>query len=237
MKTVVICIHGLIKNNYHDFEEFKKYIDDQNTDYEVYLHYLYQIDKPKTFHYRKMYKNLEKVISNYEKQNYNIILIGYSFSCGLCAKMNKKHKISKIILISPVTKIFNKSGMKVYIKTFFKSLKKKALMINNKERIKKAKRMNTFYLPELLFSCLSTLRHTNRSFKKIKCPTLIYYGDSDEFTKLKYVKKIYDQIKINNIEISIEENSNHVFIMSKKIDKYNYYKKLFNFINETIYIA
>ena len=49
MKTVVICLHGLIKDAPHDFVPFKKYVEDNNLNYEIDLLLLYDIRDKKSF--------------------------------------------------------------------------------------------------------------------------------------------------------------------------------------------
>ena len=139
MKTVVICLHGLIKDAPHDFIPFKEYIEENDIDFDVDLITLYDIKDKKTFSLKRQIKLIEEKLTYYEGLGYNIILVGYSFSCGLCAKMTRKHKISKVVLVSPVTKILTKMGIKYYFSLFFRSFKMKTKSMFNKKKKKRLK--------------------------------------------------------------------------------------------------
>ena len=146
MKTVVICLHGLIKDAPHDFIPFKEYVEEKNQDFEVDLLLLYDVRDKKTFNLKRQIKLIEEKIGHYEKLDYNIVLVGYSFSCGLCAKMTKKHNISKVILVSPVTKILTKKGIKYYFSLFFRSFKMKTKSMFNKKKKKRLMKLNSLYM-------------------------------------------------------------------------------------------
>ena len=194
MKTVVICLHGLIKDAPHDFIPFKQYVEENNIDIEVNCLMLYDIANKKTYRYKSKLKLLDETISNYEKEGYRIILVGYSFSTGLVARMCKNHSIYKAILISPVMHIITRSGINYYLSLFFKSFKMRAKAMMNKKKRNRLKKMNSLYLFDLLCSCFYALHKTNRSFKYIKCPTLVMFGEKDEITYPKYLSQIRNQI-------------------------------------------
>ena len=231
MKTVVICTHGLIKDAPHDFTEFKQYVEQNSVDLEVELLMLYDISNRKSFKYKRKCKRLEDAIVNYQKQGYKIVLVGYSFSCGLCAKMCKKYHIDKLIIVSPVIRIINRNGMKNYIKLFLKSLKSRAKATVNKKRRTRLEKMRTLYLGDLLFSCFYALHKTKRLFKYIKCPTLLMVGENDEIVYPKYLQYIHRQMKkCEYFDARFYQNANHVFIMSKKVDKTKYYSDMVDFV-------
>lgn len=231
MKTVVICLHGLIKDPIHDFIDFKKYIEEHNVDLDVELVMLYDIKDKKTYSYKSKLFLLEKIISDYESKGYKIVLIGYSFSCGLTARMCKLHQIYKVVLVAPVLKIITKMGLKYYYKIFIKSLKMRAKGTVNKKKRKRLIKMNSLYLFDLLCSCFYVIHKTKRAFKYINCPTLCMIGKNDEITDPKYLCKIRKQIKSNiNFDMRFYNDANHVFIMSTRVDKSNYYKDIVNFI-------
>ena len=232
MKTVVICLHGLIKDAPHDFTAFKQYVEESNIDVKVELPMLYDITNPKTFKFKTKCRKIDAMIANYEEQDYDIILIGYSFSTGLCAKMCKKHKIKKIILVSPVIKIISRKGIKFYLKTIIKSFKSKTKARINKKRRDRLKKLHSLYLFDLLMSCFHDIHKTKRSYKYINCPTMLMYGNNDEITYLKHLRYIHKKVKKTNyFEVDFYNNANHVFIMSTKIDKTSYYNDMIRFIN------
>ena len=233
MKRVVICLHGLIKDAPHDFVPFKKYVEELNLDFEVDLLMLYDICDKKTFKFKNKVKLLHKVIAEYEEKGYEIILVGYSFSCGLCAKMAKKHKISKIILVSPVFKILTRKGIKYYFGLFFKSFKLRAKATVNKKKRNRLKKMNSLYLFDLLASCFYSLSRTNKLYKNIKCPLFIMFGEFDDISEPNLIGKIRKQVHHNvNVDIKFYKGANHVFIMSNKVDKIPYYNDMISFVNE-----
>lgn len=233
MKTVVICLHGLIKDAPHDFIPFKQYVEENNIDIEVNCLMLYDIANKKTYKYKNKLKLLDETISNYEKEGYRIILVGYSFSTGLVARMCKNHSIYKAILISPVMHIITRSGINYYLSLFFKSFKMRAKAMMNKKKRNRLKKMNSLYLFDLLCSCFYALHKTNRSFKYIKCPTLVMFGKKDEITYPKYLSQIRNQIGSKvDFKINFYPEANHVFIMSKKVDKSIYYKDMIEFAME-----
>ena len=233
MKTVVICLHGLIKDAPHDFIPFKQYVEENNIDIEVNCLMLYDIANKKTYKYKNKLKLLDETISNYEKEGYRIILVGYSFSTGLVARMCKNHSIYKAILISPVMHIITRSGINYYLSLFFKSCKMMGKAVMDDLKRNRLKKMNSLYLFDLLCSCFYALHKTNRSFKYIKCPTLVMFGKKDEITYPKYLSQIRNQIDRKvDFKINFYPEANHVFIMSKKVDKSIYYKDMIEFAME-----
>lgn len=232
MKTVIICAHGLIKDADHDFVELKKYVDDNEIDIEVDLVRLYDIKDKKTFKHKNKVKVLENEILKYENEGYRIILVGYSFSCGLVAKMCKKHNIYKVIIVSPVCHIVTKSGLGYYLKTFLKAFKLKWKVMFNKKKKKTLKRVNSFYIVDLLFSCFYDLHKTNRKFKYINCPVFCMIGTEDEIVRLKDLKNIRKQIKKSPyFDMKFYQGEDHVFIMSKKHSKDRFYNDMIDFVN------
>lgn len=143
MKTVIICTHGLIKDAPHDFDEFKKYIDENYNDYEVRLLMLYDISDKRTYKYKRMASLLDATIADYESRGYRIILVGYSFSCGLCAKMTKKHSIDRLVIVSPTLHILTQSGIRYYINMFFKAVRMRMKASVNKKRKQSLKKKNS----------------------------------------------------------------------------------------------
>ena len=233
MKTVIICLHGLIKDAPHDFIAFENYVKENNIDLEVDLHMLYDIRDKKTYKYKNKLKALEEKVTHYEQLNYNIVLIGYSFSGGLAAHMCKKHKIYKVIIVSPVMHIITKKGIGYYLDMFVKSFKMRAKASVNKKKRNRLKKMNSLYLFDLLCSCFYALHKTNRSFKYIKCPTLCMMGENDEIIDTKHVMQIKKQAKkCDYFDMKFYEGANHVFIMSTKIDKSKYYQDIVEFIGQ-----
>lgn len=230
MKTVIICTHGLIKDAPHDFDEFKKYIDENYNDYEVRLLMLYDISDKRTYKYKRMASLLDATIADYESRGYRIILVGYSFSCGLCAKMTKKHSIDRLVIVSPTLHILTQSGIRYYINMFFKAVRMRMKASVNKKRKQSLKKKNSFYLVNLLFSCFYVLHRTRRSFRLIHQPLMLMFGEKDEITKPKYLCDILkDAERSPFVDMRYYKGANHTFIMSRSIDKSRYYSDIVAF--------
>ena len=231
MKTVIICLHGLIKDAPHDFIPFKEYIEENDIDVDVDLITLYDVKDKKTFSLKRQIKLIEEKLTYYEGLGYNIILVGYSFSCGLCAKMTRKHKISKVVLVSPVTKILTKMGIKYYFSLFFRSFKMKTKSMFNKKKKQRLIKLNSLYIFDLVLSCFKCVGKTNREFKHINCPTLVMFGEYDDISKPKRMCEIRRQVKPNvNFTMNYYKDANHVFIMSKSVDKTVYFNDIIRFV-------
>ena len=232
MKTVAICLHGLIRDAAHDFIAFDKYVKDHNIDIEVNLLRLYDISDKKTFRLKHKEELIDQTISHYEELGYKIILIGYSFSTGLCAKACTKHHIDKMVLVSPVLHILHKGGVKYFCNMTVKSFKMRAKAQFNKKRKESLKKKNSLYLFDLIMSCFYQLHHTNKCYKYINCPTLCMLGRDDIIIKPKYLQDIRRQVKnVPYYEQRFYEGANHVFIMSTLINKDKYYQDIIDYIN------
>lgn len=231
MKTVIICAHGLIKDAPHDFFSFRKYVDENNLDLEVDLIKLYDVGDRKSFRFSRMKKVLEERISYYQNQGYRIILLGYSFSCGLCAKMCKNFKIAKLIIVAPVLKIFHKGGMQYFFKMVTKSFKLRFKAAFDKKRRKSMKKKNSLYFFDLLVSCFLQLGKTKHSYRNINCSTLCMLGREDTLIHSNHVSYIRKQV---NVDYSFDQRfysgADHVFIMSSLIDKSKYYQDIISFV-------
>ena len=233
MKTVVICLHGLIKDADHDFIAFEKFVKENNIDIEVNLLRLYDISNKKTFVMEHKLDLVDNLISDYESKNYRIVLIGYSFSTGLAALMCKTHKIYKVILVSPVLHILHEGGVKYFLKMTKKSFKIRAKAQFNKKRKESLKKKNSLYIFDLIMSCFYQLHKTNKCYKYLNCPTLVMLGRDDLIILPKYlrdIRKLASQVE--DYEQRFYQGADHVFIMSTLINKDPYYQDIVNFINE-----
>ena len=115
----------------------------------------------------------------------NIILIGHSFGGKIALEYASKYKVEKLILFgSP----FKKAIQKLSLKTRLLKKLKKVPILKNLEKFAKKHMGSKDYRDASEIMRKIMVQHVNlditNDVKKIKCPTIILWGDNDEAVPL-----------------------------------------------------
>ncbi len=192
-KTVLLCTNGFQNADIHDstamHEYFEKNFAKDFPNCEIVPVQLFLPSEPKTHHAHLYERILEQKIEEYEKQDVDIVLMGYSFSAALAAKIQSRHpKIRKLILVAPVydTIVNNMiAGYIQYVLKFRRLTKKYGPAI-----AKAMGRETTRGMIGLLLSILRSVLSCRGSYRKVTCDTLLIHGEDDELSTMHSIKKI-----------------------------------------------
>lgn len=182
-KTVLICMNGFQTMDTHDLTAMNEYFNNNfKKDYplcEIDLLLLFTPADKKSHSVKLMEEKIENEIKKYEDLGYDIYILGYSFSCGLAAKMAYKHQksIKKVILAAPINDVLFSNMIPYYLKYLHRLNK------FNKKYSKKVSnsigRQTVKGMFGLLFSIFITILKNRRYFKKITQNTLLLRGTED----------------------------------------------------------
>lgn len=202
-KTALLCLNGFQNSDVHDSIPMKDYFDQQfKKEYEncevICVHLFFPADK-KTHHHKKFEQALRKAIEEYIAKGYDIIIMGYSFSASLAAKMCRVYRknITRAIFVAPVYDTILNHMIPGYIKYALKYQK-----LVKKYGAKMAKtmgRQTTAGLPGLLISIFSSILINRHYFRSVKCDTLLIRGSKDELCTEHSLKKVSSRIKGNMV--------------------------------------
>jgi esterase/lipase len=198
-KTVLLCSNGFQNSDTHDATVMKDYFEKNFAkDYpecEIVPVQLFLPANKKTHHYRKFEKALEAKIEEYIAKDYDIILMGYSFSGALNAKMQHKYRkfIHKLILVAPVYDTILNGMIPGYIHYAVKF--QKLVHKYGKQIANAMGRKTTHGMASLLVSILNSLLTCRRYYHKVTCETLILWGDQDELCTRHSMKKVQKAMK------------------------------------------
>ncbi len=201
-KTVLLCTNGFQNADIHDatnmLEYFKQNFAAEFSNCEVMPVQLFHPADKKTHHAHLYEEILESAIKRYIDDGYDIVLMGYSFSASLAAKMQYKYSkhIQKLILVAPIYDTIVNGMINGYIQYVIKFHK---LSKKYGPRVAKAMGRNTTKgMIGLLLSILKSILCCRGYYKKITCDTLILRGDKDELCNPHSIKKIRKHLRVKN---------------------------------------
>lgn len=235
-KTKVLLFHGFMVHDRHDLRHFKEYLDDHPIDNaEFELVYLYDRHIYSSSSKKNMVKKNCKLVREYKKQGYEVIIIGYSFSCIIAAEVSKKMKLNGVVYLAPTIQLFKSRLFKLHLFNAMKTVKlrlkygkKKANKILEKTQIKG--------IIPLSYHITSMLTFTKRSYKN-NIPYLAIRGDHDTFclkNDLEYVSR-KSKASYKKSITKIGENYNHYFVYDKGMMEDFLYDEVKNFLEEISY--
>ena len=202
-KTALLCTNGFQNADIHDatnmIEYFKQNFASDFSECVVVPVQLFHPADKKTHHAHLYEEILENAIKKYIADGYDIILMGYSFSASLAAKLQYKYSkyIKKLILVAPIYDTIVNGMINGYIQYVIKFHK---LSKKYGARVAKAMGRNTTKgMIGLLLSILKSILCCRGYYKKITCDTLILRGDKDELCNTHSIKKIRSHLKVKNV--------------------------------------
>ena len=217
-KRVVLLVHGFMVHDWHDMGKFKAYVDknplDDHTTFE--LVYLYERENGKTSKTKAMINTLKNKVKEKQDEGYEVILLGYSFSCGIVSCVAKEMHLKANIYISPTLRLMKTHLFWIHIKNAFKVLKlkikkgrKKADKIMKKTRTKGIVRLS-------LHISISMLR--TKKYYKNDIPFLMMRGCEDEYCfnlDAYKVAKLSSAKKTKTITLN-ENDKSHFFMLNEE---------------------
>ena len=213
-KIVIICVHGFINSERHDFLEFKDYFDKINTkkNLEVKLAYLYDPTDKKTYKHKLMYRKLLDFCQSYADKGYIIYLLGYSFSAGICAHVSSQiPQVRKLILASPTIYLVKTKLLRTYLKVAYKSIKLR--IKHGKKAARIMAKMKTKGVVRLSYNiALATFRE-RKWFRKVKCKTLMFKGSDDSYVTSSTFYTITKRIKKAPSTMKVYPGKDHLMII------------------------
>lgn len=219
MKKIVLLAHGFMIHDSHDLTWFYNYVSqsEEFKNYEFQLIKLYNRKIGKTSRPKTMEKHLSDIVKSYLKKDYDVTLVGYSFSCPLIAKVARDLKLKGVIHIAPAIKLIKTNLLTMHIKNALKTLKLK-IKHGNKKAKKIMDRTKTSGIVVLSFHIALTMLKYRKYFKS-KTPIVILRGKEDTYSRqddIVWILKKSQAIYVKNIAIN-EEGYNHFFIRRENL--------------------
>lgn len=220
-KIVLLCTNGFQTTDTHDIQPLKEYYE-QNFQYEYPNLLLETVSlftpSDKKTHKAKLYeKNISKAIEKYVSQGYKIILLGYSFSCSLIAKMAYKYKDSviRVVFVAPIYDTILNNMIPGYIKYALK-FRKLSKKYGNKIS-KTIGRQTVNGLIKLLLSILNSILLNRKYFKKVNQDCLLIRGDEDEMCTVHSLNKVSKNLK-GNYNYYLYHKMGHAIVKSVRFN-------------------
>lgn len=234
-KTVLLATNGFQTTDTHDSLPMKEYFDNTfSKDFpncEISLVKLFEPSDKRTHKTRYFERQLEETIVSYIQKDYDIFLMGYSFSAALVCKMAKKYQknVLRVILVAPVYDTLVNHMIPGYIKYAYKFHK-----LNKKYGKKVAKaigRQTVVGLPGLLIAIFVSILKNRKYFKRVTQPTLLIRGDNDILCTKHAIGKVSKKVKGEN-ETYLYPKMTHGILKSVRLNGV-VYEDIFHFSFDT----
>ena len=234
-KTVLLATNGFQTTDTHDSLPMKEYFDNTFAkdfpNCEIDLVKLFEPSDKKTHKTRYFEKQLEDAIESYIAKDYDIFLMGYSFSAALVCRMAKKYQknVLRVILVAPVYDTLINHTIPGYIKYAYKFHK-----LNKKYGKKVAKaigRQTVVGLPGLLIAIFASILENRKYFKRVSQPTLLIRGDNDILCTKHAIGKVSEKVKGEN-ETYLYPKMTHGILKSVRLNGV-VYEDIFHFSFDT----
>ncbi len=234
-KTVLLATNGFQTTDTHDSLPMKEYFDNTFAkdfpNCEIDLVKLFEPSDKKTHKTRYFEKQLEDAIESYIAKDYDIFLMGYSFSAALVCRMAKKYQknVLRVILVAPVYDTLINHMIPGYIKYAYKFHK-----LNKKYGKKVAKaigRQTVVGLPGLLIAIFASILENRKYFKRVSQPTLLIRGDNDILCTKHAIGKVSEKVKGEN-ETYLYPKMTHGILKSVRLNGV-VYEDIFHFSFDT----
>lgn len=231
MEKKVLLFHGFMVHDNHDLRYLKKYVDENPIDNATFeLVYLYDRKKYSSSRKRKMVKNVCKKIKEYQRIGYEVMIIGYSFSCILAAEISKKMKLKGVIYLAPTIQLFKSRLFNLHFLNVKKTIQlrlkhghKKANKILDKSKIRGIIPLS-YHITMIL--TLNKIAYYN------KIPFLVIRGVRDHFSlpgDIAYLSEKSKAMYKKSIT-KIGPEYNHYFMYKEDIIKDFLYDEIKEFI-------
>ena len=236
-KTVLLCTNGFQTTDTHDSLPMQEYFNNvfkkEVPLAEIALVKLFEPSIKSTHKTKAFEKQLEDTIKSYIEKDYEIFLMGYSFSAALTAKMAKKyhHHVTRVIFVAPVYDTLINNAIPHYIKyawKFHKLTKKYGKKVSSA-----IGRQTVQGLGGLLIAIFISILENRKYFSKISQPTLLIRGLDDILCTEHTIKKVNHKIK-GESETYLYPKMTHGILKNVKLDG-GVYEDIFHFCFDTSY--
>ncbi len=233
-KKIVLLVHGFMIHDSHDFNSFYDYItkNDIFNNCEFRLIKLYDRLKAKTSKPKTMEKYLKNEVISLLNNNYDVTLIGYSFSCNLVAKVAKDLKLKGVIYFAPSLKLIKTNLFLMHVKNAIKVLKLK--LKHGKVKAQKIlDRTKTSGVVKLSLHIFLTMIKYRKYFKN-EIPFLIMRGKEDTYCLQSDVTWILKNSKADYIKsVTINKDGwNHFFVRRENLIPFEPTKEVLAFLKK-----
>ncbi len=214
MKRILLLCHGFMVHDRHDIRHFKEYIDNHcNGTISTELVYLYDRNDSKSSKYKNMEAKLLAIVKEYQNNGYEVLLLGYSFSCGLVAKVSSELNLKGVIYLAPTVRLLKTGLLSKHLKNAFKTLKIR-LKHGNKKAKKIMERTKTNGIVPLSYHICRAMMHYKKEYKT-QIPFLILRGFDDSFCLKEDVYYILKNNKARYVVSNTEsgEHWDHFYVM------------------------
>lgn len=220
-KTVLICANGLQTTNLHDatglFDYYKNNFQKDYPQCEVRCVLLFEAHLKETHHVRLYEKKLREVVEEYIAKGYHIVLMGYSFSCSLVAKMacKYKEKIDRVVLVAPIYDTILNNMIPNYLR-YAKKFKVMQKKYGNRITASMNGQCVKGFL-YLLFSIFVSVVINRKYLRRVKQEALILRGDMDPMCSEHSAKKVTSHMKAN-YGFYLYSGMNHTMLKTARLN-------------------
>lgn len=221
VKRVIICCNGFINLKKHALQSFSDYFyslpHDENN--EIALINLYNPDDKKTYSRKKQYSVLLKEVKKYVDKQYIIYLLGYSYTCGFCAKVASVYPehIKKLVFIAPTLYLLKTKLLFSYLKMAGKYLK---IRLKHPKKSKKTvERAHIKGIIPIAYNVARSIVKNRKYFKRARCKVFIGKAKDDAFCIGKTLWKITHRLEQNQVTIKSYQQGGHTMIMHLELGK------------------
>lgn len=176
-QEIVLCIHGFGRRLEHEFDNFLLW---NNGKYNFKTFPIYHIQDEKDNNPDVWIQRCEKEIERYQKEGYEVSLLGFSMGGVLASHLAAKYGAKKLFLIAPAFDYLHVGNI---VNTAVNKLKKPASP-------------STVILPSSFTSTfMEVVKRCKEDIEKVNCPICIIHGDKDETIPLRSSLNAYEKVK------------------------------------------
>lgn len=219
-KKIILLAHGFMVHDSHDFTWFYEYISKEFKDYEFKMIYLYDRKIGESSKPKNMIRYLKSEVQKYLDLDYDVSLIGYSFSCNLVAKVAKDLKLKGVIYFAPAIKLLKTKLFSMHVKNAFKTLKLR--LKHGKKKAKKIMDRTKTSGVVLLSLHISLTMLKYRKYFKSNVPFLIIRGTEDTYCLQDDVTWILKNTSAAHVKTITKQGEgwNHFFVRRDYLSPY-----------------
>ncbi len=227
MKAVLL-LHGFL-SDYHDFEPLYKHLLKRYDHVERVLFPGHgECNDLKDFDIDATFKCLYETFDNLKRDYDDIDVIGFSMGGALATYLSNVRDFNKLVLLAPANKFLNLNlpfkKFYFYLKTIFNSKEYlemcKGTIADDKVAFKFAmKSLFPNYNYHTLSNFVKIIKKCNDNVEEIKNPTLIIWGELDQFVPEASVRYNYNLCINEKKKLIIYPDISHLMLSSKNNTK------------------
>jgi len=179
-KIKVLLFHGFMIHDRHDLRHLKAYMDENPLDnVEFELVNLYDRKVFSSSKNKNMKNTVKEIILKNQQDGFNIVLAGYSFSCGVASSLAKELNLSGVIYFAPSIQLLKTKLFPLHLKNAFKAVKLR-IKHGKKKADKIMEKTKTRGIIPLSYHIVGAMLQNKKTFKN-SIPYLAFRGNNDTF--------------------------------------------------------